>query len=214
MKDMLARFIIIMLLLNFISCESDNSIREEAKQNVALSIKVDYTYLNWLWLKKINTNNGSNFHAFTDFKLNSENKFQTEVCDRLRNILENYEFPNSSNVGEEISNKFMLSLKGCILSNEFEEKIIASLDEGIKNNNLNKEYYAMLIDHIRMNNKLPQKYGSFVRRVDHLTIEPVMPVLDSINLNKARAKLGLSKYPIYLEKMKEEMMQTHYIICP
>jgi len=119
---------------------------------------------------------------------------------RLEQIFEEYGYPGYNLVGEEGSNHFWLMVQHCDHDIDFQSKVLEKLKIEVANNNASGANYGLLTDRVNINKGEKQIYGTQVTYTERGQAYP-KSLLDSANVNRRRAEVGLESLEEYLNQM-------------
>ena len=123
----------------------------------------------------------------------------------LKILFKDYGFLGFEEVGKQGSSNFWLMMQHCDKDPKFQEEVLSEMKKHIERKNADPSNYAYLIDRVNVNTGKPQVYGTQMRlNKDQTSYEP-KPVIDSENLNKRRAEVGLGAIEEYIG-----VMNSHY----
>jgi hypothetical protein len=119
---------------------------------------------------------------------------------RLEQILNEHGYPGYDLVGKEGSNNFWLMAQHADSDIEFQSRVLEKLKQEVDRKNADGTNYGLLTDRVRINKGERQIYGTQVTYNEQGQAYP-KPLLDSINVNKKRAEVGLEPIEQYLNMM-------------
>jgi hypothetical protein len=119
---------------------------------------------------------------------------------RLKDILEEYGWPDSSRVGNEAASAAFLILQHSP-SHEFQKRLMPVLEGLAERGVVPREEAAMLIDRVLMHDSLPQRYGTQFNMVNGRLI--LYSVEDETLLEARRTSMGLPPLEDYMRVMEE-----------
>ncbi len=119
---------------------------------------------------------------------------------RLKQIFNEYGYPGYDLVGKEGSNNFWLMVQHCDHDVEFQSIVLEKLKQEVNKKNADGSNYGLLTDRVRINKGEKQIYGTQVTYNGQGQAYP-KPLLDSANVNKRRAEVGLEPIEQYLNMM-------------
>lgn len=106
-------------------------------------------------------------------------------------------FPSISMVGEHVSNAFFLLVQHADDDLKFQKEVLKSMDVLIKKKDLNPQNYAYLYDRIKVAETGKQYYGT-----QFIESGRLYPIVDSVNVDKRRAEVGLGSLAEYKNSIK------------
>lgn len=116
---------------------------------------------------------------------------------RIIEIIDTFGYPGKSIVGDQASTAFLVIQHADITT---QEKYLPILTEAAEKGELRYSSLALLIDRVRMRQNKPQLYGSQVQRDDETGNWQFYYIEDEKNVNKRRAKVGLSPLEEYAKR--------------
>jgi len=119
---------------------------------------------------------------------------------RLEKIFDEFGFPGYNLVGKEGSNNFWLMVQHSDKDIDFQSRVLEKLKIEVENNNADGSNYGLLTDRVKINKGEKQIYGTQVTYNAQGQAYP-KPLLDSLNVNKRRAEVGLDPLEQYLNMM-------------
>jgi hypothetical protein len=119
---------------------------------------------------------------------------------RLKEIFDEYGYPGYDLVGKEGSNNFWLMVQHSDKDIDFQSRVLDKLKVEFENKNADGSNYGLLTDRVKINKGEKQIYGTQVTYNAQGQAYP-KPLLDSINVNKRRAEVGLDPIEQYLNMM-------------
>ena len=131
-------------------------------------------------------------------------KFQDSVFTthkaRLEKIFNEFGYPGYDLVGSEGSNNFWLMVQHSDRDIDFQSRVLEKLEIEVENKNADGSNYGLLTDRVKINKGEKQIYGTQVTYNAQGQAYP-KPLLDSVNVNKRRAEVGLDPLEEYLNMM-------------
>lgn len=205
----------LLLTTVLVSCK-DKNIANEADKDLTISISnlIDSLYtVDQKIQKDINEagKNGENEKIkklFLDEKIIFERHIPI-----LKKIYYEIGYPTISIVGKENSSKFFTLVQHADSDVNFQEEMLKEIAKEVKVGNVSGKNFAFLTDRVRLAQGKAQIYGT---QVDYNTdIAKVFPknLVDSLNVNKRRKKIGLESIEEYLNevvKIHFKMNKLHY----
>lgn len=119
---------------------------------------------------------------------------------RLRAIVEEYGWPDSSRVGSEASHAAFLILQHSP-DHAFQKKMMPTLEELAEKRAIPPDEAAMLIDRVLMHENVPQRYGTQFKMDNGRLV--LHPVENEAELDEMRAGMGLPPLDEYMRIMEE-----------
>lgn len=123
---------------------------------------------------------------------------------RLREIIETYGWPGSSDVGEDGASAAWLILQHSP-DTAFQSSMLPLMEEAAERGEASRRSLALLIDRVLIRQDLPQRYGTQFRFVDG-GIE-FHPIEDPESVDERRASVGLPPLEEY-RRMSEQFYQV------
>lgn len=131
-------------------------------------------------------------------------KFQDSIFTthkvRLEKIFDDFGYPGHDLVGKEGSNYFWLMVQHSDSDIKFQSRVLEKLKMEVENKNADGSNYGLLTDRVKINKGEKQVYGTQVTYTASGQAYP-KPLLDSANVNKRRAEVGLEPIEQYLNMM-------------
>jgi hypothetical protein len=124
----------------------------------------------------------------------------------VASIFRQYGFPGYDLVGKETSDQYFLLVQHSDFDGEFQKAVLKNMEKQVKKRNASGRYFAYLIDRTEINSGRSQVYGTQVFM--SANTRP-MPCIDSLNLDKRRAAIGLESIREYLDKCNEVFYQLN-----
>lgn len=109
---------------------------------------------------------------------------------RLEKIFDEFGYPGYDLVGKDGSNSFWLMVQHSDKDIDFQSRVLEKLKIEVENKNADGRNYGLLTDRVKINKREEQIYGTQVTYTAQGQAYP-KPLLDSINVNKRRAEVGL-----------------------
>jgi hypothetical protein len=119
---------------------------------------------------------------------------------RLEKIFDEFGYPGYDLVGKEGSNNFWLMVQHSDKDIDFQSRVLEKLKTEVDNNNADGSNYGLLTDRVKINKGEKQIYGTQVTYNVQGQAYP-KPLVDSVNVNKRRAEVGLDPLEQYLNMM-------------
>jgi hypothetical protein len=121
---------------------------------------------------------------------------------RLEKIFEKFGYPGYSLVGEKGSQNFWLMIQHCDSDPAFQSRVLEKLKIEVDNKNADGSNYGLLTDRVKINTGEKQVYGT---QVSYNSLGQAYPknLVDSVNVNKRRAEVGLEPIEEYLNLMTQ-----------
>lgn len=119
----------------------------------------------------------------------------------VKKILDTYGFPGYDLVGKESSTNYWLLVQHSDFDLPFQKRALKLMEIQVNNNNASGNNYAYLIDRININEGKKQIYGTQIQMTND-GYQP-KPVIDSLNVDVRRKKVGLMNLSDYLTKANE-----------
>jgi hypothetical protein len=119
---------------------------------------------------------------------------------RLEKIFDEFGYPGYNLVGKEGSNNFWLMVQHSDKDIDFQSRVLEKLKIEVESKNADGSNYGLLTDRVKINKGEKQIYGTQVTYTDEGQAYP-KPLLDSANVNKRRAEVGLEPIEQYLNMM-------------
>ena len=119
---------------------------------------------------------------------------------RLEKIFDEFGYPGYDLVGKEGSNNFWLMIQHSDKDIDFQSRVLEKLKVEVDNKNADGSNYGLLTDRVKINKGEKQIYGTQVTYTIDGQAYP-KPLLDSVNVNKKRAEVGLEPIEEYLNMM-------------
>ncbi|WP_462266777.1 DUF6624 domain-containing protein [Mucilaginibacter sp.] len=119
----------------------------------------------------------------------------------VKKILDSYGFPGYNLVGIESSNNYWILVQHSDFNLSFQKRAQKLMAKEVKRRNASNSYYAYLVDRIAINEGKKQVYGSQIQMTDK-GYQP-KPLIDSLNVDERRKKIGLAPLSEYLIKANE-----------
>lgn len=123
--------------------------------------------------------------------------FYASNCLEVKEIFSNHGFLGIDKVGEEGAHNFSLVVIHCFADNEFQLKVLKEMEAEFQEGNVSPTDYATLVDKQKIHNNEKQVYGTQITTLPSMWIIPD-PLIDSLNVNKRRAEIGLNSIEEYL----------------
>ncbi|MGE0637646.1 MAG: DUF6624 domain-containing protein [Bacteroidia bacterium] len=115
--------------------------------------------------------------------------------EKVKSILETYGWLSADEVGDTGNQALFLVIQHADILTQ--EKYLPMMKEAVKKGNARPQDFALLVDRVEMRNGRPQVYGSQLVNKNGKTT--LYPIIDSINVNKRRAEVGLESLEEYLQ---------------
>ncbi|MGE3825703.1 MAG: DUF6624 domain-containing protein [Bacteroidia bacterium] len=115
--------------------------------------------------------------------------------EKVNSILETYGWLSADEVGDTGNQALFLVIQHADILTQ--EKYLPMMKEAVKKGNARPQDFALLVDRVEMRNGRPQVYGSQLVNKNGKTT--LYPIIDSINVNKRRAEVGLESLEEYLQ---------------
>jgi hypothetical protein len=120
---------------------------------------------------------------------------------RLRFVIDKYGFPGYDLVGEKGSNNFWLMVQHCDKDISFQQRVLKAMKAELPKHNADPKNYAYLTDRVLLNTGRKQIYGTqLTYNLDSCQAIP-KPLIDSLEVDKRRATVGLETIESYLNWM-------------
>ncbi len=127
---------------------------------------------------------------------------------KLKKFFNKYGYLGFDLVGKEGSYNFWLMVQHCDDNPKFQMRVLEKMKLELKKNNANPQNYGYLLDRVRINTGKPQIYGTQVEYNWKTCQAYPKSLKDSVNVNKRRKEIGLSR----LEEYLNEMSKMHFEI--
>ena len=180
-------FIVTLLLMSSVLCFG-----QKAKLNKQLSAEIDS--LKTEDQKPATIPNGK--EAETAFRKVIQTNFPL-----VKKILDTYGFPGYDLVGKESSTNYWLLVQHSDFDLSFQKMALKLMEIQVNNNNASGNNYAYLVDRININEGKKQIYGTQIQMTN--TGYQPKPLIDSLNVDARRKKVGLMNLSDYLIKANE-----------
>ncbi|MDX8553136.1 hypothetical protein MK851_05780 [Tenacibaculum sp. 1B UA] len=118
-------------------------------------------------------------------------------------IFKEHGFVGFDVVGEDGSRNFWLIVQHLDSKPEFQKTVLKKMKIEVENKNANPENYAYLLDRVKLNMGEKQVYGTQVLYNWNVCQAYSKPLIDSINVNKRRNKIGMKPLEVYLNEMSK-----------
>ena len=143
------------------------------------------------------------YGGFTDeWKVYKDSVYRSNQT-YLKVVLEKHDFPGYDLVGDAGTNAFWLMVQHCDFDVEFQQSVLVRMKKELDRKNADAANYAYLTDRVRMNRDEKLVYGTQVIYNTQTGQAMSYPLMDSINVNKRRAEVGLESLEVYLNEMSE-----------
>lgn len=127
---------------------------------------------------------------------------------RLDHIINNYSLEIISGLGKDALRGLFLIIQHADQDKKWQENRLELVSKLVDSGKMEPQNYAYLYDRIQINKGLEQKYGTQFKNVDPVNnIVELFPVVDSLNLDKRRKKLGLMPIETYKRIMLRHVMK-------
>lgn len=127
----------------------------------------------------------------------------------VKNILDKHGWISSSKIGQKANSTLFLVIQHS--DQETQEKYLPMMRKAVENNKANPASLALLEDRVALGKGELQIYGSQIG-TDQVTGEIyVLPLLDPVNVNNRRAKVGLGTIEDYVSYWKIEWDIEEYL---
>ena len=143
--------------------------------------------------------------TFRDSLLDRQNQIFRANTDTLKALFDQYGFLGFDKVGKKGSKNFWLLVQHADHDISFQEEVLKSMKVEVEKENANNSNFAYLTDRVLKNKGEKQRYGTQLKYVKDFWIIP-QPMIDSLNVNERRKKIGLPTIEDYLNSS----MQLHY----
>lgn len=138
----------------------------------------------------------------TEWKKFKDSVFRTNEK-RLQEIFETHGFAGYDLVGEKGSLNFWLIVQHSDHNPEFQKEVLDKMKVEVDKNNAQPRRYGLLVDRVKLNTGEAQVYGTQVRYNKHNGQAYPEKLIDSANVNKRRASVGLEPIEVYLNDMSD-----------
>ncbi|MGB4772660.1 MAG: DUF6624 domain-containing protein [Chitinophagaceae bacterium] len=118
----------------------------------------------------------------------------------VKNIYEKYGYPGYDFIGRETSDQYFLLVQHSDFEPDFQRQVLRSMKEEVFKKNASGKSYAFLVDRVEINAGRPQIYGT---QVNMSADTKIKPCVDTANLDKRRAKVGLEPIRTYLDQCNQ-----------
>ncbi len=109
----------------------------------------------------------------------------------LKTLFKENGFLGYGEVGEESSHNFLQMVQRFDADSTFQQQVLIEMKKHIEKINASPLEFAYLTDRVNLNQKKLQVYGTQLKLNEKGTSYEPKPVIDSHNLNKRRAEVGL-----------------------
>ncbi len=129
---------------------------------------------------------------------------------RLKEIFEEYGFPNKKIVGKNAMHGVFLMIQHSDRDKEWQKSQLKNIEIAVKNGDLDGQSYAYLYDRIKINSGEKQLYGTQFSNVDPVnkTVE-LFDTEDLVNLDMRRMEIGMMPIKMY-KKLMLKNLQIEY----
>ncbi len=131
----------------------------------------------------------------------------------LKKIYNKIGYPTVDRVGKESSSKFFTLVQHSDSDVKFQEKMLTELTKELEKGNVSGKGFAYLTDRVKIAQKKPQVYGTQLEYNTNIGQAFPKNLIDSLNVNKRRKKLGLEPIEEYLNRASTlhfQMSKSHY----
>jgi len=121
---------------------------------------------------------------------------------RLKEIFEEYGFPNKKTVGKDAMYGIFLMIQHSDGDKKWQKSQLKNIEIAVKNGDMDGQSYAYLYDRIKINNDEKQLYGTQFSKVDPVnkTVE-LFETEDIVNLDVRRMKIGMMPIKMFKKIM-------------
>lgn len=141
---------------------------------------------------------------YKDWSKEKWNSFKDSVFTthkkRMEEIFNQYGYPGYDLVGQDGANHFWLMVQHADSDIDFQSRVLEKLKIEVENKNADGSNFGLLTDRVKINKGEKQIYGTQVTYNAQGQAYP-KPLLDSVNVNKRRAEVGLDPLEQYLNMM-------------
>jgi len=125
---------------------------------------------------------------------------------RLKEIFEEYGFPNKKIVGKDAMYGIFLMIQHSDGDKKWQQSQLKNIEIAVKNGDMDGQSYAYLYDRIKINSKEKQLYGTQFSNVDPVnkTVE-LFETEDLVNLDVRRMKIGMMPIKMYKKLMLKNL---------
>lgn len=131
----------------------------------------------------------------------------------LKEIYKQIGYPTIELVGKKHSNMYFTLVQHSDIDLNFQDDMLKVIKEEVKKGNVNVKNFGFLTDRVGLALKNKQVYGTQVNYNTEIGQAFPKPLIDSINVNKRRQKIGIGPIEVYLNKSSKlhfKMNKTHY----
>lgn len=141
--------------------------------------------------------NGMTWNEFSIYK---DSVFHLNYS-RIKKIFDSHGYLGYEEIGESAETSFWVIIQHCDFAPKFQRQVLDSMKIEVTKENANPKHFGLLYDRVQLNTGHKQFYGTQVR-YNHLTGQAYpKPLLDSVNINTRRKKLGFESLEEYLNNM-------------
>lgn len=125
---------------------------------------------------------------------------------RLKEIFEEYGFPNKEIVGKDAMYGIFLMIQHSDGDKEWQKTQLKNIEIAVKNGDMNGQSYAYLYDRIKINSGEKQLYGTQFSSVDPVNKTVELAGTEDIgNLDKRRMEIGMMPIEMYKRLMLKNL---------
>lgn len=196
------KYFTILLVLLFMSCNSNKKISEN-KRNKIIS---ELDYIEKIDQKYAGIPSEDLFKKYGQQKaweifLAKRDSVSNDNQSRIKKLFYKYGYLGFNEVGKDNTTKFWLPIQHADNDIEFQKQMLQELKKQIEIKNAKRNEYAMLEDRVAVNTNQKQRFGSQVTYNSNGQAVPRNGLIDTLNIEKLRAGYDLPTFKDYYNNM-------------